>query len=65
MMQKIEESEKAGSLLVTASLFTFLYFHLKTSKFIYFQHEARCSEQRITHDLSTSFSSGLKARVDN
>ena len=34
MMQKIEESEKAGSLPVTASLFTFLYFHLRTSKFI-------------------------------
>ena len=29
---------------VAAGLFTFLYFHLKTSKFIYFQREARCSE---------------------
>ena len=29
---------------VTAGLFTFLYFHLITSKFIYFQPEARCSE---------------------
>ena len=28
----------------TASLFTFLYFRLMTSKFIYFQHEGRCSE---------------------
>ena len=29
----------------TASFFTFLYFHLIISKFIYFQCEARCSEQ--------------------
>ena len=29
---------------MTGDLFTFLYFHLITSKFIYFQHEARCSE---------------------
>ena len=29
---------------LAAGLFTFLYFHLKTSKFIYFQREARCSE---------------------
>ena len=35
---KIEESEKAG-------FFTFLNFHLITSKFIYFQRMARCSEQ--------------------
>ena len=28
--------------------FTFLYLHLITSKFIYFQREARCSEQIIT-----------------
>ena len=27
---------------VTAGFFTFLYFRLITSKFIYFQHEARC-----------------------
>ena len=26
------------------TLFTYLYFHLITSKFIYFQREARCSE---------------------
>ena len=31
---------------VTAGLFTFLYFHLITSKFIYFQREARCFEQK-------------------
>ena len=29
----------------TAGFFTFLYFRLITSKFIYFQREARCSEQ--------------------
>ena len=29
---------------VTAGFFTFLYFHLTTSKFIYFQREARCFE---------------------
>ena len=29
----------------TFAFFTFLYFYLITSKFIYFQHEARCSEQ--------------------
>ena len=29
----------------TAGLFTFLFFRLITSKFIYFQREARCSEQ--------------------
>ena len=29
-----------------AGLFTFLYFCLITSKFIYFQHEAKCSEQK-------------------
>ena len=29
-------------LLVTAGFFTFLYLHLITSKFIYFQREARC-----------------------
>ena len=29
---------------VTAGFFTFLYFRLITSKFIYFQREARCSE---------------------
>ena len=28
----------------TASLFNFLYFRLITSKFLYFQREARCSE---------------------
>ena len=27
---------------VTADFFTFLYFRFKTSKFIYFQLEARC-----------------------
>ena len=32
----------------TASFFTFLYFCLSTSKFIYFQHEARCSEHSWT-----------------
>ena len=31
-------------LLVTAGLFTFLYFCHITSKFIFFQHEARCSK---------------------
>ena len=36
---KIEENEKASSWL-----FTFLYFRLITSKCIYFQCEARCSE---------------------
>ena len=36
---KIEENEKASSWL-----FTFLYFRLITSKCIYFQREARCSE---------------------
>ena len=30
---------------VTASLFTFLYFRPITYKFLYFQREARCSEQ--------------------
>ena len=29
---------------MTGDLFTFLYFHLITSKFMYFQREARCSE---------------------
>ena len=29
---------------MTGDLFTFLYFHLITSKFIYFQSEVRCSE---------------------
>ena len=27
------------------AFFTFLYFRLVTSKFLYFQHEARCSER--------------------
>ena len=31
----------------TAGLFTFLYSHLVKSKFLYFQHEARCSEYPI------------------
>ena len=30
-------------LLVTTDFFTFLYFRLITSEFIYFQREARCS----------------------
>ena len=29
----------------TAGFFTFLYFRFITSKFIYFQHEARCYQQ--------------------
>ena len=29
---------------LAVGLFIFLYFHLITSKFLYFQHEARCSE---------------------
>ena len=39
------------------SLFTSLYFCLITSKFIYFQHEARCSEQilGIKYILPCSF----------
>ena len=32
---------------VTAGFFTFLYFRLITSKFIYFQREARCSVRSI------------------
>ena len=33
--------------------FSFLYFHLITSKFIYFQHEARCSKNLYTgHNTS-------------
>ena len=32
---------------VAAGLFTFLYFCLITSKFLYFQHEARCSEHLL------------------
>ena len=32
-------------LLAATGLFAFLYLRLITSKFIYFQHEARCSEQ--------------------
>ena len=31
---------------VTAGFFTFLYFRLMTSKFIFFQREAKCSEQQ-------------------
>ena len=54
---KTEDSKKTGSrrelnpghlcggqLPATAGLFTFLYFHLIISKFIYFQCEARYSE---------------------
>ena len=54
---KTVDSEKAGShqesnpghlcgvrLTATTGLFTFFYFHLITSKFIYFQCEARYSE---------------------
>ena len=36
-------------LAATASLFILLYFRLITSKFIYFQHEARCSEHCCMH----------------
>ena len=36
-----------------AGLFTFLYFHIITSKFIYFQREARCSEQMLCITAST------------
>ena len=36
-------------LAATASLFILLYFRLITSKFIYFQHEARCSELCCMH----------------
>ena len=41
-------------LLATAGFFTFLYFCLITSKFIYFQHKARCSEhlEWVNHALS-------------
>ena len=42
-------------LLATACFFTFLYFRLITSKFIYFQHEARCSEHQ---DQFSSFQQG-------
>ena len=38
-------SRTPGSHSVCASLFTFLYFRLITSKFFYFRREARCSEQ--------------------
>ena len=31
----------------TAGFFTFLYFRLITTKFIYFQREARCSEHNF------------------
>ena len=36
---------RLGVLLAAASLFAFLYFCLITSKLLYSQHEARCSEQ--------------------
>ena len=36
-------------LAATASLFILLNFRLITSKFIYFQHEARCSEHCCMH----------------
>ena len=39
----------------TAGFFTFLYFRLITSKFIYFQREARCSELHLhVHNLITN-----------
>ena len=38
-----------------------LYFRLITSKFLYFQHEARCSEHSST--LSTRYSSTLSAKL--
>ena len=51
----------------TASFFTFLYFHLITSKFIYFQREARCSEQIrnvILVCLITFLSSGGSCTIE-
>ena len=36
-----------GLTLVIAGLFTFIYFHLIISKFLYFQREARYSEKMI------------------
>ena len=68
---KIEGSEKAGSRresnpghpwLEPAGFFTSLYFRLVTSKFIYFQREARCSEHGgmmyagMQHIVGTSLS---------
>ena len=43
-------------LLAAAGIFTFLYFHFMTSKFIYFQLEARSSEQQETNKQTTGTS---------
>ena len=46
---------KPERLPATAGFFTFLYFRLITSKFIYFQREARCSEHlQLTSQSSPS-----------
>ena len=47
---------------VAASLFTFLYFCLITSKFIHFQHEARCSED-LEWEIPLSMGSFLMERI--
>ena len=44
---------------VTASFFTFLYFRLITSKFIYFQCEARCSQHWVHMNVRKVHSANL------
>ena len=50
---------------VTAGFFIFLYFHPITSKFLYFQHEARCSQQNCKCFNFGFFVSAKKKTLSN